>query len=58
MRRNALSRFLAACVFAAGACLLVACAPPKPPEEERRPEPQATPAHAGATNVPPAAAAR
>ncbi|WP_449446825.1 hypothetical protein [Thermomonas brevis] len=58
MRRNALSRFLAVCVFAAGACQLVACAPPKPPEEERRPEPQAAPAHAGATNAPPAAAVR
>ena len=58
MRRNALSRFLAACVFAAGACLLGACAPPKPPEEERRPEPQAAPAHAGAANTPRSAAAR
>lgn len=58
MRPNALSRFLATCVFAVSACLLVACAPPKPPEEERRPEPQATPVHAGAANAPPAAAAR
>lgn len=58
MRRNALSRFLATCVFAAGAFLLAACAPPKPPEEERRPEPQATPVHAGAANAPPAVAVR
>jgi len=41
MRRNALSRFLAACVFAAGACLLVACGAPPPPDLERPPKPEA-----------------
>ena len=41
MRRNALSRFLAACVFAAGACLLGACGAPSPPDPERPPKPEA-----------------
>lgn len=41
MRRNALSRFLAACVFVAGACLHAGCGAPSPPDPERPPKPEA-----------------